>query len=277
MELLNEFKDFKCKKAKLSFTFITFHFISGLSLKWEEADAGHCLFVKKYKSSKQTNDIPFGKTIQIFNIPPYVSELTLKQLFEVAGKLERVILFDTFESIKNKFETESQHFDNKNIKNFKIAYLVYKKLDSVDLILNLEKLAPLSTLQIPVINGVNKWTKSYNDRIVEMDEIQKEVDEFMIKYDKIKSAEKDYPDEDDEGWTVVSKKGHNAGFKQKESIITKLGEKMQKQKKQAQLKNFYTFEVRESKKQQLIELRRKFEGDKQKMESMKQSRRFRPF
>ena len=40
--------------------------------------------------------------------------------------------------------------------------------------------------------------------------------------------------------------------------------------------NFYQFQIRESKKQKIIELREKFEADKKKVERMKQDRKFKP-
>ena len=40
--------------------------------------------------------------------------------------------------------------------------------------------------------------------------------------------------------------------------------------------NFYQFQIRESKKQKIVELREKFEADKKKVERMKQDRKFKP-
>jgi len=40
--------------------------------------------------------------------------------------------------------------------------------------------------------------------------------------------------------------------------------------------DFYQFQIRESKKQKIIELREKFEEDKKRIERMKQERRFKP-
>ena len=43
------------------------------------------------------------------------------------------------------------------------------------------------------------------------------------------------------------------------------------------LVDFYRFQMRESKRNQLAELRRKFEEDKQKIEELKKKRKFRPY
>ena len=40
--------------------------------------------------------------------------------------------------------------------------------------------------------------------------------------------------------------------------------------------NFYQFQIRDSKKQKIVELREKFEADKRKVDRMKQERKFKP-
>ena len=40
--------------------------------------------------------------------------------------------------------------------------------------------------------------------------------------------------------------------------------------------NFYSFQIRESKKNKIVEMRKKFEEDKQKINRMKQERKFKP-
>ncbi len=50
-----------------------------------------------------------------------------------------------------------------------------------------------------------------------------------------------------------------------------------KKKKTTQLKNFYSFQVKEDKMTHIKELRRKFEEDKLKIAKMKAERKFRPF
>lgn len=48
-------------------------------------------------------------------------------------------------------------------------------------------------------------------------------------------------------------------------------------KKAKELKDFYRFQMRDTKKQQLIDLRIKFEKDKQRVEKAKQVRKFKPY
>ena len=48
-------------------------------------------------------------------------------------------------------------------------------------------------------------------------------------------------------------------------------------KKSTDLKNFYRFQIREDKKNHLLELRQKFEQDKQRIAVLKANRKFKPF
>lgn len=163
---------------------------------------------------------------------------------------------------------------------FQIAFIVFKRSESISILFNASELPPLTTTEHPLLNGVAKYTEQYNKRLIDSNEMQQEIDEYMKHYDKVKKVAETQKDEDDsdDGWVTVGKKGNNAGFKQKESVISKLEQKLQNQRKKAKnLTNFYSFEQKESKKQQLMELRKKFEEDKHKMNSMRQNRKFQPY
>lgn len=246
----------------------------------DEESLAHSIYIKKYRSEKKTSDKPVGKTLSVINIPPYANQESLNRVFSIAGQVENVLLIDCYKNEhRTKYQVKSEYFNQEIPFKFQIAFIVYKKSESLDLIFRLNELPSLSTAQHPVPTGIEKWTAQYSKRSVNIDEMQKEIDEYMKHYDKIKEAEKTQEEgENDDGWVTVGKKGHNAGFKQKESVINRLEQKIQNQKKKAKsLTSFYTFEMRESKKQQLMELRKKFEDDKLKMNSMKQSRKFKPY
>lgn len=250
-------------------------------MKFNEDDsASHSIFIKKYRSDKKSSDKPLGKTLTLLNIPPYANEESIARVFSVAGQVENVFLTDSYKNEhKTKYQVNSQFFNQPRSFTFLIGFVVFKKTESVDLILRLNELPALSTAENPVLTGIAKWTQAYNKRMVDTGEMQKEIDDYMKHYDKVKKARETQEDGDDgDGWVTVGKKGHNAGFKQKESVISKLEQKIRDQKSRAKnLTSFYTFEQRESKMQQLVELRKKFEDDKLKMHSMKRNRKFKPY
>lgn len=220
-----------------------------------------------------------GKTLIVLNVPPFATEESLAKVFSVAGIVEKVQLIDSYNSeLDSKYQVKSEFFNGARPFKFLIGFVVYKKSESLDLILRISELPPLKTEAHSILTGIAKWTDEYNRRPVDTTDMQTEIDEYMKHYDKVKKTEKMQEDgEDDDGWVTVGKRGHNAGFKQKESVISRLEQKIQNQKKKAtSLSNFYSFELRDSKKQQLMNLRKKFEDDKLKINSMRQNRKFKP-
>jgi ribosomal RNA-processing protein 7 len=225
-------------------------------------------------------DKPVGKTLTVLNIPPYATEESIEKVFSIAGQVEKVTLIDSYKNEqKTKYQVPSKFFNDQRPFKFQIAFVVFKKSESLDLILRCKDLPSLNSKESPVLTGVAKWTEQYNKRTVNIEEMQSEIDNYMKHYDKVKKAEEMQEDEgDDDGWVTVGKKGNVASFKQKESVVSKLEKKLQDQRKKAKnLTNFYSFEHRETKKQQLMELRKKFEEDKLKMNSMRQNRKFKPY
>lgn len=127
-----------------------------------------------------------------------------------------------------------------------------------------------------------KWKQQLNEKFpINDEELQNDIDTYMSNYDssevKKTEMEKVLTGADDDGWVTVGKKGINAGFEQKESVVNRLQAKIEKGKKKKELVNFYSFQIRESKMKKIINLRRKFDQDKQKIEDIKKTRRFRPF
>ncbi|XP_026681512.1 ribosomal RNA-processing protein 7 homolog A-like [Diaphorina citri] len=71
--------------------------------------------------------------------------------------------------------------------------------------------------------------------------------------------------------------GRNPGFARKDSVNKQILSKERNKRSKKQLLNFYTFQIKESKMNHLESLRKKFEEDKQKIDVLKKSRRFKPF
>lgn len=251
-----------------------------LKLKFEATDddeSANTILLKKYKSQNKSADKPLGKTLQVQNIPPYATIDAIRRVFEIAGPIESVNLFDKWENEhKFKYDVPSKYFNEPLPFTFKIGIIVYKKSSSLDIILKCKELPALSSDEQPILTGVDKWIDEYNrSQQVDADEMMQEINEYMQHHDKVLADEEQKQNgEDEEGWTVVSKKGQNAGFKQTPGTVQKLTQKLRKQKKG--LKSFYTFELRESKKQDLMNLKRKFDVDKERLRGMKKRKTFMP-
>lgn len=239
------------------------YFLVELALKFEASSRiCHHIFIKEHTEHKKDDGKPLGRTLFVLNIPPYATKDSLKHVFSVAGVVESVILCESEEH------------------GFKTGYIIFTKTSSLSKALRLKELAPLSTDEHPVFIGLKKYIRDYNNSIVDPVELQQEVNTFMAEYDKQQETEKQQANEqnvDEDGWTVVTKKGRNPGLSRKESVENKITQKLQKIEKKKRLQNFYTFQIRESKMNHIVKLREKFEEDKKRIEAFKRSRKFKPF
>ncbi|XP_076659310.1 ribosomal RNA-processing protein 7 homolog A [Halictus rubicundus] len=228
----------------------------------------HQLFFKEHSIRNQEPEHPRGKTLFLLNIPPYVTREVLERVF---GKLCGIV--------SNVFFTTP--------KGFKTAYVVFEKESALERALELPENSTviLNDEQYVCITGLAKWCKEYNDSICDEEKMKMEIEDYMKNYDqriidKV-AHEKAVAEENDDndGWVTVTgqKKRGQFALARKESVINKVQEKEEQKNKKKQLLNFYTFQIRESKKQNLAELRKKFELDKKRLQDLKSKRTFKPF
>lgn len=163
---------------------------------------------------------------------------------------------------------------------FKTGFVVYTKTSSIAKALKLKSLEPLSSDEHPVTTGLVKYIQDYNSSIMDPTQLQKEVNAFITQFDKQevnRQVKEKQQKDDEEGWTVVTKRSRNPGLSRKESVEIKIAEKLRKKEKKKNIRNFYTFQIRESKMNHVTKLREKFEEDKKRIEAFKKSRKFKPF
>lgn len=251
------------------------------------ADAKNChsIYLREHFIRLMDPNKPKGRTLFLLNVPPYVTEESLKTFFQRIGNVESVL----FAAKPGREETAKWYegldipFSNTQAPfKFKVAYVVFQKSSSIDRALALQSIDLYNgSGECLVKTGMELWHDEYqNNFLLDMAITQAQIDAYMAGYDKREreAAEAAKTSEADaDGWVTVGKDGRNAGFEQKESVIGRLENKLAKDKKTKELKNFYTFQIRESKMQNVVEMRKKYEEDKRKIELLKQSRRFRPF
>ena len=255
-----------------------------LTLKYKADSSGqHMIFVKQHAVREKHPDKPSDRTLFILNVPPYATEESLKNAWQDCGSVKSVF-FHAKPNSGPPLVNESPFFPtHKEIKGFKVAYLVFEKPDGLQRALRWSQDQPLvlSSEEQPLKCGSKKWVEEYNSRIPNVKEMQDDIDKYMAKYDKNveQQIEKDKAagEEDDEGWVTVTKRGRNPGFSRSETTQNKIRATEEKKRSKKQLLNFYSFQVRESKMKKLINLRQKFEEDKKKIQTLKQVRKFKPF
>ncbi len=114
-------------------------------------------------------------------------------------------------------------------------------------------------------------------------ELSHEANIWMEAFDKAEMEEKKERDArarepDEDGFITVNYKKRGRRQKSEEGWMDAMEHQhRRKKKKDLTLKNFYRHQIREAKRDQVAELRRKFEADKEKVQKMKISRKFKPF
>uniref|UniRef100_A0A1B6D7Q1 RRM domain-containing protein n=1 Tax=Clastoptera arizonana TaxID=38151 RepID=A0A1B6D7Q1_9HEMI len=245
--------------------------------------ACHYIYVKEHSVREKSKEKPVDRTIFLLSIPPYCTEESLITAFSCCGKISAVYL-QAKPTSTAPAKNESMYFPVVEvIKGFKVGYIVFESPLGVQNVLNLDSGNPLvlSTDERPLVTGFKKYCQEYNQSILDPKNLQAEIDSFMVKYDKKEDErlqkEKEDGEPDDEGWVTVTRKGRNPGFARKESVEKRILGKEKKRTAKKQLLNFYRFQIKESKMNNLISLREKFEEDKKKIAVLKQTRKFKPF
>ncbi|XP_061860852.1 ribosomal RNA-processing protein 7 homolog A isoform X1 [Colius striatus] len=259
---------------------------TALTVKFGERQrSAHCLLVKEHQVREGAGAAhPPRRTLFVLNVPPYCSPESLSRLFSRCGQVQAVDICDKPEPGEKKEKLTSKFFNRKTAKGFQVAYVVFRKPAGVQAAKALSGEGPLliSTESHPVKTGVSKWIASYEASVVDPEELKAEVDAYMEAYDKkiaeeeARAAEEEgVPDE--EGWVKVTRKGRKPGLPRTEAANLRLLEKEKRKRARKELLNFYAWQHRETKREHIAQLRKKFEEDKQRIALMRAQRKFRPY
>lgn len=268
----------------------------------------HQIFVTEHTKKRSDADLPAGRTLFVLNVPPYVNGEHLIAGFSAASntsgndddnnesssqqEVVRVVLADRSGVRYEPFaitETPSTLYFKPDAEpradEFKTAYVVFRSTKALQHILSActEEIPLYRNNRTILETGLAKWRRDYRAALPDESAIEAEVTEYMNAFERTEDEQRlaerreqlKLAEAEEDGWQTVTK-GRGAGFEQKESTLRRLEAKIDAGKKK-ELSNFYTFQVRESKKQHVVGLRKRFEDDKRKIESMKQARQFRPY
>ncbi|XP_061495330.1 ribosomal RNA-processing protein 7 homolog A isoform X4 [Rhineura floridana] len=209
----------------------------------EEHQSPHYLYVKEHKVREDTDlKRPQNRTLFVLNVPPYCTE------------------------------------------GFQVAYIVFKSPAGVQAAKCLSTQEPvvISSNRHPIQTGIHKWITRYAASVVDPTELKTEVDAFMQAYDQKVAkeeakAEKEDGLPDEEGWVKVTRKGRKPGLPRTEAANMRALEREKRKRAHKELLNFYAWQHRETKREHIAQLRKKFEEDKQKIAVMRAQRKFRPY
>ncbi|GBB91618.1 hypothetical protein RclHR1_00190031 [Rhizophagus clarus] len=166
------------------------------------------------------------------------------------------------------------------------AHIVFQKSEGLKKALEMTQKKRIWTIKDGEISslGLSRWLQDYRLRRPEQIILQEEVDEYMRKFEeaelerhKALEAKLNQPDED--GFITVTRVGRRSA--NTDGTITVTAAKPEEIKnlkpKNKELTDFYRFQMREAKRNKLIDLRKKFEEDKEKIAKLKAARRFKPY
>ncbi|KAM5147877.1 ribosomal RNA-processing protein 7 homolog A [Mantella aurantiaca] len=248
-----------------------------------EQNSQHYLYAKEHKVRGQTEKTPLqDRTLFVINIPAYCTESHLSALFSCCGHVESVEMLGK-PSPSTKDPAVSKYFNPNVLKGYKVAYVVFKNTSGLREFNSVKFTTPLvlSGEDSVLKTGIQGWVEGYEMSLINVAELQAEVEEYMQKHDKKVTEKEEQAKEDgepdEEGWVTVTRKGRNPGLARTEAMNNCVTEKEKKKRAQKELLNFYAWQNRHNKKEQLAELHRKFEEDKQKIAIMRAQRKFRPY
>ncbi|KAL3987499.1 hypothetical protein ACER0C_014614 [Sarotherodon galilaeus] len=260
-----------------------------LSLQFSsDSAARHSLYVKEHRvRAERSSHRPLDRTLFVLNIPPYCSEDVVKDLFSQFGSVQSVELRDHPGSSQESGPKLSKFFKPAEKQGFKVGYVVFQISSSLPAVKSHPHDVPLvvCTEQRPVKTGLQKWIQQYTNSFIQPEQLQQKVDSFMEDYDKRKEEEAEQQkkeaeeeQEDEEGWVKVTR-GHK-GTKARPHSEAANQRTLQREitkKKRKELLNFYTWQHRNTQKEHIAELRKKFEEDKQRIALLRAQRKFRPY
>ncbi|KAI8820392.1 ribosomal RNA-processing protein 7-domain-containing protein [Fimicolochytrium jonesii] len=254
----------------------------------------HEMFIRAHEGKKADDALPAGRALFAVNVPADASERHFARLFRRCGRIERVVWHD--EKHGNGNGIGGVHKSGSN------AHIIFTDREAVARAVGMKARRrvwsdaadeaeeagdeSVTTEAAPALHGLSKWLHQHALARPNLATLQQETDTTLVAFE---DAERDarlaaenkrnVPDED--GFvTVVRGRGkRNVNVDgQGASVTAARPEEVKKLKpKKLELVDFYRFQMRESKRNQLADLRRKFEEDKLRIQALKASRRFKPY
>ncbi|XP_022191951.2 ribosomal RNA-processing protein 7 homolog A [Nilaparvata lugens] len=251
---------------------------------YKNSAAHHYLYLKEHSIREKCLEKPSDRTLFVLGVPPYCTQESLSAMFaKQCGRVKAVYIHSKPTSSVPPVEQSKYFRLHESITGFKVAYIVFEKEGSREKAMKLDSSVPLvlTSKDVTVPFGIEKWLEEYNDSIPNVDEMLKDINDYVGNYDmkesENKEKEKALGEADEDGWVTVTKRGRKSVIARKESVNKKIMKNEKKKRAKKELLNFYRFQIKESKMNSLIKLREKFEEDKKKIAVLKQTRKFKPF
>ncbi|KAG1448337.1 hypothetical protein G6F56_008971 [Rhizopus delemar] len=234
----------------------------------------HYIYMRKHQSQNSAQDQNADRTLFLLNLPVDTTDRHLRKIFKAQTITEIKYGSEPYPEFRQLHTSGSS------------AHVVFKKKSEANDALNMQRVekkwAKDSENDQPL--GFSRYTLKHTLSRPDPKILQEQVDTFMKKfkedeYRKERETLERMNQMDDDGFTVVVRHKKNKttdGSISVSAVSSDMAETIRAKPKK-ELHNFYRFQTREKKLNELSELRRKFEEDKAKISKLKQSRKFRPY
>ncbi|CAG8480956.1 4874_t:CDS:2 [Scutellospora calospora] len=232
--------------------------------------------------------LPAERTLFITNLPIDTTERHIKHIFEECGIIDRILFHGILKNNEFSATIESSILEGSRNILFpgSTAHIVFKDSGGLKNALHMtqkKRIWNVKDHDIPPL-GLKRWLQEYQKLRMDPNKLSAQINEYMQNFEeaeqeKIKALEarRNQPDED--GFILVTGTGkRNINTDGTITVTAAKAEVVKNLKpKNKGLVDFYRFQMREAKREKLIELRKKFEDDKRKIADLKAARRFKPY
>lgn len=278
-------------------------------------DQPHYIFFKKHgskeKKGKEQNqngsDTLEDRSIFMFNLPINTDMSLLKKYFQTVA-IGATIEFFSYSFLSDCNEdmwidltklTSDLEYEKGDSQEKEIGTLLPRGCGIITFVdkaafrlafSSLKRLSSSSQVSYWPITETNNFGSQYlirkcRDRILDKYQLTQEVAQSLVDFERAERESKEQLQNqsqivDEDGFTLVvgSHRKTKAGIMGQQKLASTIeSEKAQKKMKSKEKEDFYRFQLRERKKNEMNELLRKFKLDQQKVQEMKERRRFRPY
>jgi len=262
-----------------------------LGLQLPSSSALHYIYYKKHESKADKDN----RSLFVFNLPIGCDLAVLKKFFaevSLGASIESYcpsLLTDYPEDIwvnlsklTSDLELTGDKPGSKIPKNCGIVTFV----DKAALSLAFNNLKNITQASWPIKPfDSNYYRTKFADQILDLEKLSAEVSQSLVDFDAAEAqsieelqAQTELVDED--GFTLVvgSHRKTKAGILGKQKLAqTVEADKAKSKLKKKEKEDFYRFQLRQRKKDEMNDLLRKFKADQEKVRLMKEKKRFRPY
>ncbi|KAL0586220.1 hypothetical protein ABG067_004068 [Albugo candida] len=231
------------------------------------------IYVKKHDDrashSEIHNQLASNRTVHVVNLPYQAGDDWIKECFSKVGMVQSIHR-NTAQNDPAVSHSAEVNTDQGACSLINSAHVVFRSEKSVATLLStflLDQLAPL-----PTKLGLQGYLEQYRRKRPGLEAIKEFTDKYMAEFDAREAAEiadrktMQHQIDEDGFQTVVNPK---------RKIPMDL-DRLPKKQKSKELQDFYRFQLREKKRNQLKSLRERFEEDCQQIEKLKCANKFHP-